>query len=275
MTKLFQITLIASLLNGTQSCEQKTKATQMQDISSDQGEISFSSDSERKMNEFDALDKSKFMLVKSLRWEEIGPNNTRFIEVEALLNEDGLPVQITEYFTLGNFQEEGERVYYLDQNEIYALVQRYDSWVDSNYAIYNEKQLFYEKGAATSARHRSAGVVEEIDQEPWNIIRADDFSNIAEVRDVLNGEGRFTTHYLSYIPLNEELFLLVGEPTDEIRMQSALKVPQMTPFLEQLLKHSKQHKFKPLAITFEVVGGNGMPEYRVLSTIDWGKTKQS
>jgi hypothetical protein len=255
---------------GLFSCEQKSKGTNETPEQLEVGNVTKTL-AERKMQEFEALDPTSFNLVKSLRWEEAIENDPRFLEVDAYLNADGYPVKIIEYFSDGNYKEEGQRIYYLDQNEVYAIVKRYDEWPDSNYAVFHEKQVFYENNQAILARHRTSVYAEDIEQEPWNTIRIEDLSNMNEVMDILNGEGRFKTHYLSYIQANDELFLLVGEPSDGARMQTAVMVTEMSPFMEQLLSNSKQNKFKPLLITFDVVGGQGTPEYRAIKTIDWAK----
>lgn len=251
------------------SCEQKIKGSNTSPSSKDSIEEETISTSQKKMEEFETLDNSVLELVKSLRWEETVGDQSKFKEVDIYLNADKMPVKIVEYFSDGNFAEQGERIYYLDQNEVYAVHKRYDDWVDSNFAVFNEKQVFFENGEAVHARFRSSDFADDIVHERWEKIRPENISNEAEVMDIINGEGRFNTHYISYIQTENALFLLLGEPKEGDRFVTAVKVDKMTPFIEELLNNSKKNKFKPISITFEVSGGNGQPEFRVLTSARW------
>jgi len=251
------------------SCEQKTKGGTTTPSSKDSIEEETISASQKKMEEFETLDNSSLGLVKSLRWEERVGDQSKFQEVDIYLNADKMPVKIVEYFSDGNFAEQGERIYYLDQNEVYAIHKRYDDWVDSNFAVFNEKQVFFENGEAVDARFRSSDYADDIVHESWDKIRPENISNEQEVMDIINGEGRFKTHYISYIQTENAIFLLLGEPKEGDRYVTAVKVDKMTSFLEELLNNSKEYKFKPISITFEVSGGNGQPEFRVLTSASW------
>ena len=253
------------------SCEQKTKGTLQEETPSDTVTVKQITAAQQKMEEFEALDMSSFELVKSLRWEESIGENTRFLEVDLYLNADKMPVKIVEYFSDGNFAEQGERIYYLDQNEVFALSKRYDDWVDSNFAVFNEKQVFFEAGEAVDARFRSSDYAEEINQESWQQIRPENISNESVVMTLINGTDRFKTHYISYIQTNDALFLLLGEPKEGDRYVTAVKVEQMTPFIKDVLTNSKDYKFKPINIEFAVTGGNGQPEFRVLTAASWAE----
>lgn len=252
------------------SCEQKTKVNTSDPIkSTDSIEVTKVSAAEQKMVEFEALDVTNFELVKSLRWEETVGENSKFLEVDMYLNADKMPVKIVEQFSDGNFAEQGERIYYLDQNEVYAVSKRYDEWVDSNFAVFNEKQVFFEQGEPVEARFRSSDYADDIVHESWKPIRPENISNESVVMDLINGKGRFQTHYISFIEANEALFLLLGEPKEGDRFVTVVKVQQMTPFIEDLLSNSKKYKFKPINIEFAVTGGNGQPEFRVLTNASW------
>jgi hypothetical protein len=265
--KLPLVLFLVSILSL--SCEQKSKGENTEIQPSDSINENKISSSEQKMIEFDALDIRNFELVKSLRWEESIGDNSKFLEVDVYLNADKRPVKIIEYFSEGNFAEQGERIYYFDQNEVYAISKRYDDWVDSNFAVFNEKQVFFEDGEAVEARFRSSDYADDIVNETWKKIRPEQLSNEATIMDVMNGEGRFKTHYISYIQTAEALFLLLGEPKEGDRYVTVVKVQEMTPFLEELLSNSKKYKFKPINIEFTVTGGNGQPEFRVLTKASW------
>jgi hypothetical protein len=247
--------------DGDVSVDGKTPLVSMND-----GEFSLG---ERKLMEFLNTDHSDLLLVQSLRWELMSEYNPKMIEAYALLNTDGNPVKIVESYAIGNFGNEGEREYYFDQEEVYAIIDRYDEWVDSSYAVYHEKQLFFEAGEPVACNYRSSDFAEEIDNEPWKAIRPENISNAAEVRDLLSGDGRFKTHFISYIESGESLFLLLGEPKEKERMHTAVMIQEMTPFLRDLLTNYKINKFRPIQIEFDVVGGNGEPEFRVLRNAKW------
>lgn len=262
---IFFVTASAALT----SCEQKTKGEPIPSMVSDTISKNEISTAQQKMEEFETLDIASFELVKSLRWEESIGDNSKFLEVDLYLNADKMPVKIVEYFSDGNFAEQGERAYYLDQNEVYAISKRYDDWVDSNFAVFNEKQVFFEQGEAIDARYRSSDYAEDIVNEKWKKIRPENISNESIVMDLINGRGRFQTRYISYIEANESLFLLLGEPKEGDRFVTAVKVEQPTPFIKELIMNSKKHKFKPIDIEFAVTGGNGQPEFRVLKNAEW------
>ena len=256
------------------SCDQKSKSNEgdasldsnRSTVSSTDTELSLG---EQKLMEFLNSEHTGLSLVQSLRWELMSDKNPKMIEAYALLNADGNPVKIVESYAFGNFGNEGEREYYFDQEELYAIIDRYDEWVDSNYAVYNEKQLFYEAGEPVACKQRSADFAEEIERQPWKVIRPENLSNAGEVRDLLSGEGRFKTHFISYIESGESLFLLLGEPKEKERMHTAVMIQEMTPFLRDLLTNYKTNKFRPMEIEFDVVGGNGEPEFRVLRNAKW------
>jgi hypothetical protein len=251
------------------SCEQKTKGEATSAVGSDTISNNEITAAQQKMEEFEALNMASFELVKSLRWEESIGENSKFLEVDLYLNADKMPVKIVEYFSDGNFAEQGERIYYLDQNEVYAISKRYDDWVDSSFAVFNEKQVFFEQGEAVAARYRSSDYAEDIVNENWKTIRPEKISNETVVMDLINGKGRFQTHYISYIEANESLFLLLGEPKEGDRFVTVVKVEQPTPFIKELITNSKKHKFKAIDIEFAVTGGNGQPEFRVLKNANW------
>lgn len=270
MKKLLLKTFLALFIFGAfMACEQKTKEESVIDNPTDTPKKTEITSAQQKMEEFEGLDMSSFELVKSLHWEESIGENSKFLEVDLYLNADKMPVKIVEYFSDGNFAEQGERIYYLDQSEVYAITKRYDAWVDSNFAVFNEKQVFFEKGNPIDARFRSSDYAEDIVNENWKNIRPENISNETVVMDLINGKGRFQTHYISYIEANESLFLLLGEPKEGDRFVTVVKVEQPTPFIKELITNSKKHKFKAIDIEFAVIGGNGQPEFRVLKNAEW------
>lgn len=266
---IFKMILFLFIFVALVACEQKTKGESAIDKPADTSKTIEITSGQQMMEEFEGLDMNSFELVKSLHWEESIGENSKFLEVDLYLNSDKIPVKIVEYFSEGNFAEQGERIYYLDQSEVYAISKRYDEWVDSSSVVFNEKQVFFEQGEAVDARQRTSDYAETIVDEKWKKIRPENISNETNVMDLIKGKGRFQTHYISYIEANESLFLLLGEPKEGDRFVTVVKVEQPTPFIKELITNSKKHKFKPIDIEFAVTGGNGQPEFRSVKSAKW------
>lgn len=256
------------------SCDQKEKQV-TSDENEDKSEESSKSSSfleeypnAKKMKEIDErIDPAK--RVESLHWEKQTEHGSQFTQVAAYLNEDGLPMKITEYFVDGNFQPQGQRHYYLENSKLIGFLEQSDSWIDSNSTNYSEKRTIYNESEPVITQSRYAKTYEQIDEAKWKNIRQEHHS-LNKVNKILSGLEEFEPHFISVIKA-DQLFLLLGEPkpNTEERYTTAVRVDEMTPFIEDLLKNLEKYKFKPVDITFKVVGGNNNPEYRVLTDIAW------
>lgn len=262
------------LIGLTISCEQKEKT---EELSEDSTSIdSLANDSAfmqyanaKKMNEIDErLDVSK--RVESLSWEkQTEDHGSEFTQVIAYLNEDGLPMKITEHFIDGNFRPQGERHYYLEDNKLIAFKEHVDFWIDSNITNYIEKRTLYNDDKPVITESRTADEFYEIEKSNWKII-PEEHHSLKKVNKILSGSDEFKTHFISVVKASN-LFLLLGEnkPQTEERYTTAVRVDEMSPFIEDLLNNLEKYKFRPVEIRFEVVGGGNEPEYRVLKDIEW------
>jgi hypothetical protein len=78
------------------------------------------------------------------------------------------------------------------------------------------------------------------------------------------------TYFLSIIESQNQLYLLLGEPKEGERYVTVVRVDDMNePFIKDLVRNRKEYKFRPILIKFDVVGGNGEPEFRVLNGAKW------
>ncbi|PWH85438.1 hypothetical protein [Brumimicrobium oceani] len=270
------ITIFSALLLGTiiGSCDQKevqdTSSESLETIQETEENHSFLEEypNAKKMKEIDMrIDPEN--RVESLYWEKQSKNGSEFTQVVAYLNEDGLPMKITEHFVDGNYQPEGRRHYYLDENKLIAFSEESNQWIDSLNTNYSEKRTIYNAAEPVISQVRYADSYDEIEDVQWKNIRAEHHS-LKKVNKILSGVEEFQPHFISVIK-TDQLFLLLGEakPQTEERYTTAVRVDEMTPFIKDLLENLDKYKFRPVEIAFEVVGGNNTPEYRVLTNIAW------
>lgn len=268
---IFTILTFGVFLN---SCDQKEKQAVLEDSeemiqeSKDNKLFTEKYPNAKKMIEIDdRIDPAR--RVESLYWEKQTKNGSEFTQVTAYLNEDGLPMKITEYYIDGNFQPQGQRHYYLDENQLIAFSEQTDFWVDSNFTNYTEKRTIYSEMEPVVTQTRFASSYDEIEGVKWKDIRIEHHS-LEKVNNILSGVEEFEPHFISVIK-TDQLFILLGEdkPQTEERYTTAVRVDKMTPFIEELLNNLDKYKFRPVKITFEVVGGNNAPQYRVLTDISW------
>lgn len=268
---LFLGLLFISLAN---SCEQKEKTT-VQNIkepsqaTSDSTNISkfLQFSDTKKMGEInDRIDPNN--RVESLSWEKHTQHGAEYLTVTAYLNEDGFPMKMVEDFIDGNLQPEGKREYYLEDNKLIYFKESKDVWLDSNTTQYVETKTVYNKNEPVMTLTRSAAF-DDIQDSIWNEIPTE-HPSLERVNNILAGEGRFQTYFISVVKA-DHLFLLLGENKDEKedRYTTAVRVDKMTPFIKDLLNHLQEYKFRPVDIKFTVVGGNDQPEFRVLTDIHW------
>lgn len=197
-------------------------------------------------------------------------DNSEFREVHAYMNDEGVPSKIVEYFSMGNFQEQGERHYYFKGSEILAVIKKADVWADSNTVVYKETETFYEDGKSIQSRVRTSDYIDEVTDADWKQIRPISHSQeIKTVDDILKGKGAFKTHFISVIKGQEQLFLLLGEAKEENRYVTTVLADHRVPFVNNLLHNLDAYKFRPIDIQFQVVGGNGQPEFRMLTSAKW------
>lgn len=264
----YLVILISSLFF---SCEQKTKNSVK-----NEGEIGIDStaqESPRSQQLVFEIENniSNLHEVRSLRWEKTIDNNSEFREVHAYMNDEGIPSKLVEYFSMGNFQEQGERHYYFKNDQILAVVSKKDIWVDSNTVHYKETETFYEEGKPVLSRVRTADYIDEINQSEWDKIRPISYEKELEtVNNILTGQGAFRTHFISVIKGQNELFLLLGESKDENRYVTTVLADRNAPFVRDILTHLKEYKFRPIDIQFNIIGGeNGRPEFRLMTSAEW------
>lgn len=209
--------------------------------------------------------------VRSLRWEKTINDNSEFREVHAFMNDEGVPSKIVEYFSMGNFKEQGERHYYFEGDQVLAVVSKKDVWIDSNTVLYKETETFYDKETPVISRTRSAEYIDEIDQSEWEKIRPVSYvEELKTVNDILTGQGHFRTHFISVIKGQNELFLLLGESKNENRYVTTVLADRNAPFVRDILNNLKEYKFRPIDIQFNIIGGdNGRPEFRLMTSAEW------
>lgn len=250
------------------ACEQKKKETFTQETKENNKSSEFVDSFINKAQEIDLLADKELTPVKSLRWEKNDETSSSFVEVETFINEDGYPLKVVEYFSDGNYGKEGQKVYYLEENKVFAADYIYDEWIDSSNSILIEKQIFLEDEKPTYSRSRSADYIEDLVEAKWSEIRPEPIYP-ERAYDILGGEEPFKTHFISTIEGQGSLFLLLGEPKKEDRYVTTVMVGEVTPFLEDLLNNKEKYKYRPIKISFDIVGGNGEPEFRVLRTAEW------
>jgi hypothetical protein len=251
------------------SCDQKSKSkSSVEEQEEDKSLEWIVTEAQKKKEEIDNIATEALKSVKSLRWEKTTDDFSSFVEVTAFLDEKGALNKVKEFFYDGTERKQGEYIFYLERDEVFATVEQVDAWMDSNYVVLNEKETYYKDGEPFQARLRSAQSIDEIASEEWEKVRPERLS-IERAMRVLESKGEFKTHFLSYIQGAESLFLLLGEPKEANRFTTALRVDEMTPFIFELLENAEENRFKEVEVTFSVVGGGSEPEFRVLNSIDW------
>lgn len=265
----YYILFALSMLIFFASCEQKTNTSRQseKDSKKDTSQVVRKYPSQQKMEEINAV-VDELEEVHSLRWEKIGKDQTTFTEVIAYLNDDGEPLKIIEQYSNGNFQNQGERFFYLENGKLIAFEDKRDAWLDSNTFVYEEVQTFYNDQEPVMTRQRTAGSVSEIETSEWKTVRPESHT-LTRVNKILSGEDEFQTHFISVIEAQQGLFLLLGENKDENRYQTAVRVDEKTPFIEDLLANYEDYKYRPIEIQFRIEGGAGQPQFQVLTNARW------
>lgn len=261
--------LVLSISLFFASCEQKTNnSTQKKsDSEKDTAQVVKKYPSQQKMREINEV-VHELEEVHSLRWEKIGEDQTTFREVIAYLNDDGEPLKIIEQYSNGNFQDQGKRHFYLENGKLIAFEDKRDAWLDSNTFVYEEIQTFYNDQEPVMTRKRTAGSVSEIETSEWKTVRPESHT-LTQVNKILSGEDEFQTHFISVIEAQQGLFLLLGENKEENRYQTAIRVDEKTPFIEDLLANYEEYKYRPIEIQFKIEGAAGQPQFQVLTNARW------
>lgn len=252
------------------SCEQKTKANSKnteQIQNHDTVDVKQVYPGQSKMEEINSII-GELEEVHSLRWEKSLEDQTLFTEVIAYLNQDGDPQKIIELYSNGNYQDQGERHFYLENGKLIAFEDKKDAWLDSNTFVYEETQTFYNENEPVMTRKRSGASVAEIEQSEWKAIRPESHT-LTKVNKILSGTGAFQTHFISIIESQSGLFLLLGENKETDRYLTAVRVDERTPFIDDLLSNLEEYKYRPIDIQFKIVGGAGQPQFQVLTDARW------
>lgn len=258
---------------GMASCEQKTKTINDKEVPKEsKTEIPSEVVNSKKLTREIESNLSNLHEVQSLRWEKTVNDNSEFREISAYMNDQGIPSKVIESFSMGNFQEQGERHFYFKDSQVIAVVKKADVWIDSNTLLYRETETFYEEGKPINSRMRSAEYLSEIDRAKWENIRPVSHNDALEtVNNILKGQGEFRTHFISVIKGQNQLFILLGEPKNENRYVTTVLANPKTPFVKDLLNNLDEYKFQPIDIEFQIVGGKGSPEFRLMTNAKWAK----
>src|SRR5690554_5781708 len=145
MTNALFISSIILLSSIFSSCDQKEKVV-VEKTEGSQIEGATSNDSfytqfpnAKKMQEIeDRLVQEN--RVESLYWQKQVGDDFQYVQVTAYLNEDGLPMKISEEFINGNQKPEGERHYYIDNSYLIACYEQVNYWKDSMNTEYKESR---------------------------------------------------------------------------------------------------------------------------------------
>lgn len=268
MIRLFVLLQLIFLLFACNNSSKETDSVKESITDKTELSIPIIGSVEPKIKVIDSLSNETLKQVRSLRWEKTSKEGSSFIEVSAFINADEFPLKIKEYFSETGFGKEGEHFYYFENNQLIAITSLYDEWIDSNTLEVVEQQHFFEEGEATYSRSRRALFLDELPEKKWEEIRPEPPS-IDRAYSILRSEPPFTTNFISFIQGDESLFILLGEPKDTNRYITALKIGSKHPIIEKLYKNPEKYKYTPLKINFEVTGGHGSPEFRVLKDIQW------
>lgn len=264
----YNLIFFALLIIISSSCQQKTTSTDTRDNEvKDTTSVEKVYPGQQKMEEINNR-VTELEEVHSLYWEKYNEDQATFTEVIAYLNEDGVPVKMIEQYSNGSFQDQGSRYYYLEDSKIVAFEEKKDSWLDSNTFIYEEIQTFYNEQEPVSTRKRTSQSVNDIESSSWETVRPEPHT-LTKVNKILSGSEEFETHFISVIEAQSGLFLLLGEPKEKDRYQTAVRVDEKTPFIEDLLSNLEAYKFRPIQIQFMIEGGNGSPQFQVLTDAKW------
>lgn len=248
------------------ACEQKTKSSgdenieQAESIGIDESVII------DKITTIDSISNDQ-MIYRSLRWEKTVDSNSYFTEAAIVINEKGFPIKLVEYYSDDKTAKNGQINYYVEDEKLFATVHLYNQYFEDGTGKTVETRTFYENEKAIKSESRSAFYMEDL---PYNEFQETDKTIIEDyenVVDMINNQGKYKTHYLSYIEAIEELYLLLGEAKETDRFVTTLKVEQPTETIIKLVDNSNKYKFTPLAVSHEIKGGKGLPEIRVIKDI--------
>ncbi|MGM0479323.1 MAG: hypothetical protein ACQERC_08870 [Bacteroidota bacterium] len=269
MTVIKNFALLGLMLIVLGACDQKvkTKDNSSNDSEDQTTETQKQYPAAAKMKEIDQI-QNELQQVESLRWENTESEQSSFKEVRAYLNDDQQPLKIVEHFANGGHNGQGQRHYYFENGKVIAFYEKKDDWVDTTQSVYVETQTFYNDEEPVATRTRSAEYADEIEKSSWKEMRPTHHS-LQTVNNILEGKGRFETHFISVIKGGNQLFLLLGEPKEENRYITTVRVDEKTPFISDLVQNLEEYKFRPVEIQFKVVGGGGKPEFRVLTNAQW------
>lgn len=270
MKKTFLFIITALALGTVSSCTQGEKTsneeTQTSTLEIDDFNASING---KKMSEIDArIDPSHS--AHSLVWErQIDGQPVELTEVIAYGDADGNLLKIEEKFLGAPYQPQGTRNYYLENDILIGVTEELDMWLDSLTSNWVEKRTIYDETGPQKTQMRSAYSYDEIEYEEWEDAPIEDYK-LDKVNRILSGIEEFEPHFISVVK-GESLFLILGENKKEVdnRYTTALRVDEMTPFIEDLLNNLEKYKFRPVNVRFTTVGGNNQPEFNVLTDISW------
>lgn len=267
MKRIIIISLSFTIAIGFTACDQKIKKDKIV-VETEDATTELSS-SESKRNEIEASINPEYK-VQSLEWSKTTPERgLEIVKVTAFLNEEMIPLKLIEYFSNGDGEPQGERIYYLDNDQLVYFQENISIWNETDGAYYQEIRTFYEDGHPVNSQIKYAETEDEASYTPWQSTELFEPS-MTRAYNVLYGEGEFKSYFISTVNANQ-LFLVLGENKSEQdnRYTTTVMVNEMSPFIMDLLDHTDEYKFRPVNLQFYVVGGSGQPEYRVISAIEW------
>lgn len=223
-----------------------------------------------KMEMIDQQPDTSYRKVRSLRWEYSSDSVGEVVEVTAFVNKEGYPAKIIEAYYEDANQRQGEKNYYYEKETLIATADLYDEWKHIEGGMMYYDQVFYENEEVTYARHKEAKEVDMLSDVEWEEAQTPTVLNPERALAILGQTTPFETHFLSIIESNNSLYLLLGEPKDGDRYVTVLRVEDVNvPFVQDLLKNRTTYRYRPIAVQYEIVGGNGSPEFRVMRGAKW------
>lgn len=207
--------------------------------------------------------------IESLSWHKMIDDQNVMLEVVAYMDEFGSILKLVESYNDETIQELGKKEFYLENDQLIASSHAVDELMeDGNYRA-TRTTTYYKDEVPAYSFQQEANFIDELDQAEKLELAEHSTLSISKTLDVLNHEGPYSTHYLSFVESNNSIFLVLGEPKSSERFSATVLVEEVTPFIQELIDHSEKHQFKKVDITYRTVGGNGQPKFKLLEEISF------
>jgi len=157
--------------------------------------------------------------------------------------------------------------FYFTNDRLFATTHEYQQKEDTSLAFFEELNFYSPKGKVEKQFHRKTDETTDPNNNPFLVTTNNKIVNTDQVNNAIQNKGDFELTFQGIIKTDNSDYLLLGKNVSD-GYTTALQIPQITPFIQDIYRHENEYIGRKIKIEF-AKQSEGNFTYQVFVSGEW------